>query len=101
MGVSSSCKVLKFWHNLIMRKIKKLLDEYRFPGFRPQAAIKGRFGDNRARIIQLIRRQKKLSAVVVEQGAGVSMIGKPELSEICLAVMQESIWRLRCAELIV
>lgn len=84
-----------------MRKIKKLLDEYRFPGFRPKAAIKGKFGDNKARIIQLIRCQKKLSAAVVEQGAGASMIGKPGLSEICLAVMQESIWRLRCAGLTV
>jgi len=34
-----------------MKKIKRLLDEYRFPGFRPLAVIKGKFGDNKARII--------------------------------------------------
>jgi len=42
-----------------MRKTKRLLDEYRFLGFRPNAKIKGKFGDSRARIILLERRQKK------------------------------------------
>ena len=37
----------------------RLLDEYRFPGFCPIAKIKGKFGDSRARIIPLKRRQKK------------------------------------------
>ena len=84
-----------------MKKIKKLLDEYCFPGFRPKAGVKGKFGDNKARIIQLARRQKKRTAAVAEQCIGVSMIIRPKLSEIYLAAMRESIFPLNCAGLIV
>jgi hypothetical protein len=42
-----------------MGKKRKLLDEYRFPGFRPKAEIKGIFGDPKARVIKLERTQKK------------------------------------------
>jgi len=70
-----------------MKKIKKLLDEYRFPGFRPLAVVKGKFGDNRARIIQLVRCQKKLYAVVAGRFTKVSMTVKSELSGICPAAM--------------
>ena len=42
-----------------MRKQRRLLDEYRFPGFRPRAKIQGVFGDPKARIIRLVRTQKK------------------------------------------
>ncbi len=42
-----------------MRKKRRLLDEYHFPGFRPRAEIKGIFGDSRARVIHLARIQKK------------------------------------------
>lgn len=76
-----------------MKKVKKLLDEYRFPGFYPKAAIKGKFGDRQARVIQLIRRQKKLFAVVAEPYIGASMTVKPELSGIYPVVMLESIWQ--------
>jgi len=78
-----------------MKKIKKLLDEYRFPGFSPLSAVKGKFGDNRARIIHLARRQKKLFAVVAEFRIAVSMIVKPGRSEIYPAAMPGSIWNLR------
>jgi len=78
-----------------MKKIKKLLDEYRFPGFRPLAGVKGRFGDNRARIIQLVRCQKKLSAVVAALPIEVSMIGKRGWLGTCLAGMRESICQSR------
>ncbi len=84
-----------------MEKIKKLRDEYRFPGFYPKAAIKGKFGDNKARVIQLIRSQKKLNADVAELCIGVSMIVKSELSEIYPAAMPESIWRWKYAGLTV
>lgn len=72
-----------------MRKIKKLLDEYRFPGFRPRAAVKGRFGDNKARIIELIRRQKKLFAGVAELSIRVFTTERIELLGICPAAMPE------------
>lgn len=74
-----------------MKKNKKLLDEYRFPGFRPLAVVKGKFGDNKARIVQLARHQKKLFAVVAELRAEVSMTEKLGRSGICLAAMPEFI----------
>ncbi|MGD9897430.1 MAG: hypothetical protein AB7T14_10200, partial [Candidatus Methylacidiphilaceae bacterium] len=42
---------------------KRLLDAYRFAGFRPLEAIKGVFGDPHARVVTLARRSKKRSAV--------------------------------------
>ena len=54
-----------------MGKKRRLLDEYRFPGFRPNAAIKGIFGDSKARVIRLVRTQKKRYAVVVARRIGV------------------------------
>src|SRR3989338_9222550 len=41
-----------------MRKKRRLLDEYQFPGFRPKAGIQGIFGDPKARVIRLKRTQK-------------------------------------------
>ena len=74
-----------------MKKNKKLLDEYRFPGFRPLAVVKGKFGDNKARIVQLVRRQKKLFAVVAELRAEVFMTEKLGRSGICRAATPEFI----------
>ena len=84
-----------------MKKIKKLLDEYRFPGFRPLAVVKGKFGDNTARVIQLVRLQKKLLAVVAERSIRLFMTGKLSWLEICPAVMPESIYPWKCDELTV
>jgi len=42
-----------------MKKQRDLLDEYRFPGFRPRPNIQGIFGDPKARVIRLERIQKK------------------------------------------
>ncbi len=82
-----------------MKKNKKLLDEYRFSGFRPLMTIKGKFGDHKARIIHLTRRQKKLFVVVAEASIAVSMTIKPKLSEIYLAVTPGFIWHSRFAGL--
>ena len=54
-----------------MGKSRRLLDEYRFPGFRPKAKIQGIFGDPRARVITLQRSQKKQHAVAAELFIGV------------------------------
>ncbi len=54
-----------------MEKQRRLLDEYRFPGYRPKATIRGVFGDPRARVIQLKKTQKKRYAVVVGRFIGV------------------------------
>jgi hypothetical protein len=42
-----------------MGKRRRLLDEYRFPGYRPRAGIRGVFGNPSARVIDLERVQKK------------------------------------------
>lgn len=42
-----------------MGKKRRLLDEYRFPGYRPKADIRGVFGDPKARVIWLERIRKK------------------------------------------
>lgn len=72
-----------------MTKTKRLLDEYHFPGFYPKAAIKGKFGDPKARVIQLVRRQKKLFADVVELLIKASMTGEQNLSGTYPAETQE------------
>jgi hypothetical protein len=46
-----------------MAKIKRLADIYRFPGFVPFSSLRGVFGDHRAVVIRLRRRQKKRRAV--------------------------------------
>ena len=49
-----------------MEKRRRLLDEYRFPGFSPRAEIKGIFGDPKARVIRLKRTQKNDMRVLWE-----------------------------------
>ena len=46
-----------------MAKFKLLQDLYRFPGFVPQARVRGLFGDPHAVVITLQRRRKKRSAM--------------------------------------
>lgn len=41
-----------------MEKNRRLLDEYRFPGYRPRAKLQGIFGDPKARVIKLARTRK-------------------------------------------
>jgi hypothetical protein len=54
-----------------MQTKRRLLDEYRFPGFHPQSEIQGIFGDPKARIIHLKRAQKKRYADAVDGVTGV------------------------------
>ncbi len=49
-------------HDARMRKLKRLLDVYRFPGFTPSAEVRGVFGDRWAVVITLRRRRKKRAA---------------------------------------
>jgi hypothetical protein len=62
-----------------MGKRRRLLGEYRFPGYRPNEEIRGVFGDPKARIIRLERAPKK------------RFVG----SEICPVGMPGYIWRWR------
>jgi hypothetical protein len=45
-----------------METRRRLVDLYRFPGFRPRASVRGVFGDPQARVVSLERRGKKLCA---------------------------------------
>ncbi len=82
-----------------MRKTKRLLDEYRFPGFHPIAKIKGKFGDSNACIIPLKRRQKKRHVAIAEQFIEAIMIAKHDLFVIYHVVQSGFIWRWTYAEL--
>jgi hypothetical protein len=50
---------------LISKRRKRLLDAYRFTGFRPLERVRGIFGDPKARVISLVRRSKKHVAALV------------------------------------
>jgi hypothetical protein len=75
-----------------MHKKRHLVDEYRFPGFRPCTRIKGEFGDPKARIICLERTQKKQSVDVAGKHSGVITTGRYAGYGICPVEMQEYIW---------
>jgi hypothetical protein len=78
-----------------MEKRKRLLDEYRFPGYRPNAEVRGVFGDPRARIIRLERAQKKRFVVVVVRFTGATTTRRYGGFEICPVGMLGFIWRWR------
>ena len=80
-----------------MKKTKKLLDEYRFPGFRPKAKLKGLFGDPQARVIELDRRQKKQVAAVAGLLTGVFMTARYEEFGTCLVAGSGFIWKWKYA----
>ncbi|MBM4307130.1 MAG: hypothetical protein FJ123_10375 [Deltaproteobacteria bacterium] len=76
-----------------MGKQRRLLDEYRFPGYRPRAEIRGVFGDPRARVIPLERTGKKRYAVVAERSIGVITTRRYVGYGICPVGTLGSIWR--------
>ena len=57
-----------------MRKHRRLQDAYRFRGFRPVSIVRGIFGDPKARILRLERREKKLCVVPVTCSPGFKPI---------------------------
>lgn len=81
-----------------MIKKRQLLDEYRFPGYSPQAEIKGVFGDSKARVIKLKRTQKKLYAGVAAGLIIVIMTIRCVEYEIYLVEMHGFTWKWRCGE---
>jgi hypothetical protein len=78
-----------------MGKKRQLVDEYRFPGFRPEARIKGEFGDPKARIIRLERTQKKQSVDVVGKHTAIITTRRYDESGIYHVGMQGFICRWR------
>jgi len=75
-----------------MEKSRRLLDEYRYPGFRPMAKIKGVFGDPKARVITLRRTQKKRYAAVAVQCIKAITTRRRDAYGIFLAGMPGYIW---------
>lgn len=78
-----------------MGKQRRLLDEYRFPGYRPRAGIRGVFGDSLARVLQLKRTQKKRYAAVAERFIGVITTRRCGGYEISPVGMHGFTWRWR------
>src|SRR5206468_3024997 len=66
-------------------KRRRLLDAFRFPGFRPQEHVRGIFGDPRARIITLVRRSKKRRVPVAERCDRIGTIA----SSVARAILPE------------
>ena len=81
-----------------MGRKRRLLDEYRFSGFRPRAEIKGIFGDRKARVIRLERTQKKLYAGVAAKFIGVITTRKFDGYGIYPVGMPGYIWKWRFGE---
>jgi hypothetical protein len=68
-----------------MANYKRLPDLYRFPGFLPQARLRGIFGDPRAVVITLRRRRKKRFAAPAAKPLGPTTIpafGVPGISRV-------------------
>jgi hypothetical protein len=81
-----------------MGHIRRLLDVYQFPGFRPKAQIKGIFGDPKACVLQLERRQKKQCAGGAVRGVGVTTTARRGLSGTSPVEMRGFIWKWQCGE---
>lgn len=79
----------------ISPKRKRLLDTYRFPGFRPLEKIRGIFGDSKARIVTLVRRSKKQSATVVAERTLAGTTRGFDGFATCLVATHASIWKSR------
>jgi hypothetical protein len=82
-------------------KYKRLIDTYRFPGFRPLAKVCGIFGDPKAIVIRLERMEKKLIVVLVENQAIAFMITELNGLEIFHVEIKEYISNLITDESIV
>ena len=79
--------------NKLNRK-RRLWDTYAFAGFRPEATVRGVFGDPKARVITLVRRSKKQAAVSVARGRQVGTTARRARCETCRAAIRGSIWSL-------
>jgi hypothetical protein len=61
---------------------KSLLDAYQFDGFKTSSVVKGKFGDQNARVLSLSRRSKKVSALSAVSATDVITIAKLSSSGI-------------------
>jgi hypothetical protein len=77
------------------RKVRRLADAYRFPGFRTLQTVHGIFGDAHARLIRLVRRGKKQSAGPVGRRIGVGTTAGNVVREICRVGITAFTWNWR------
>jgi hypothetical protein len=76
-----------------MRKTLRLPDAYRFPGFRPEAIVRGVFGDLKARIVSLRRHRKKRPVAPVANPIEASTTASFAESAICPVATPACFWR--------
>ena len=79
-----------------LKRQRRLQDAYRFAGFRPLAAIRGVFGDPKARVITLVRRSKKQSVVPAAKRIRGGTTEGSGRHAICPAATPASISSSRC-----
>lgn len=75
-----------------MHKHKRLADAYRFPGFTPSQTVKGIFGDQKARVIELHRRKKKQHVLAVVCYCQVFMTTEYDVCAIFHVATTEYTW---------
>ena len=80
------------------RKVRRLADAYRFPGFRTLQTVQGVFGDPHARLIRLVRRGKKRPVESVGRCTGGGTTAGCGGHEICPVGTIASTWNWRCDE---
>ena len=78
-----------------MTNFSRLRDLYAFPGFVPDATIRGVFGDPYAVVIALRRHRKKRAAASAVLASAPSMINLHEGYAISIAEAGVSIWMSR------
>jgi hypothetical protein len=81
-----------------MEKKRKLLDEYRFPGFCPRSDVHGVFGDPRARVIRLGRTQKKQSVDIAGKYTEATTTRRLGGYGICHVGMRAYTWKWKSGE---
>jgi hypothetical protein len=78
------------------KRRRRLSDGYRFAGFRPDAFVRGVFGEPDVRIVVLHRRSKKPSAAAAGGRRGAGTTGGFAKSATCRAAAIGYGWSWRC-----
>jgi hypothetical protein len=75
------------------RPRRRLADTYTFAGFRALQHIRGLFGDPRERLVRLVRREKKRSAVLAARVIGAGTTAAPVEYATCPTGRCAFTWR--------
>jgi hypothetical protein len=81
---------------LVTSTRRRLLDAYRFHGFRPVDDLRGVFGDPHARVVTLVRRSKKRSAGRADDSIPAGTIARFGALAIWQPAICGSSWSSRC-----